>query len=152
MSKEIEINLSATPPSKKEIDDKSKDILLNFKVTVFSTAICFIITITCFVLNKLPSSVISCFFLLTMLCLIFSFIGGYLASSFEPDSINKNDEDFIKSMSPNSDIVKYLGAVKEQDRVLIRLEVDAIKEFIKNERPKVQLNEIVSNFNNEKGE
>lgn len=157
MFKEIKVDIYSAPPQKEEIDHKNKTALLNFKITASATAISFLITAVCFVSNsfiqdKLLGYILNGFFFSTILSLFFSCMSVNVLLSLDSVIIKKDDEDFIGKMSPDSDIVKYLNAVKEQGRGLTRLELDAIKEFINNEKPKVQLNEIVLNFNKEKGE
>lgn len=152
MFKKIKVDIYSAPPQKEEIDYKNKAAILNFKITASATVIFFLITSTCFVLNffiqdRLIDYVLNGFFFSTILSLFFSCMSVNVLLSLDSVIIKKDDEDFIGKMSPDSDMVKYLNAVKEQGRGLTRLELDAIKELINNEKPKVQLNEIVSNLN-----
>lgn len=157
MLNKIKVDIYSAPPSKEEIDRKNKAALLYFKITASATVIFFLIASVCFISNSFnPNNwmffALNSFFFLNILSLIFSCISVNVLLSLDSVIIKKDDEGFIGKMSPDSDIVKYLNAVKEQGRGLTRLELDAIKEFINKEKPKVQLNEIVSNFNKEKGE
>lgn len=149
MSKELKINIKSMPPSKNEIDDCKKEKGLKLYRLVIAAIIFFIFAILFSLLEIVPPN--ATFFSVAGNLLI-TFLLGLMASGvsddislLEPATISEKNEEKITSLLPNDIVEKYLDNVKNQERVLIGLEVDALMSFFAEHYPEIQLEKLISN-------